>query len=136
MLLGVQNGVLDLRTGQFRDGRADDYITKVAPVTFDAGAECPRWLQFLEEIFADNQKLIPYMRRVAGYIITGVTTEQVFFVLYGVGANGKTTFIETLRHVLGHDFCWSMPFPSASWSDNISGVPASATCRTAARGHQ
>ena len=111
MLLGVQNGVLDLRTGQFRDGRADDYITKVAPVTFDAGAECPRWLQFLEEIFADNQKLIPYMRRVAGYIITGVTTEQVFFVLYGVGANGKTTFIETLRHVLGHDFCWSMPFP-------------------------
>ena len=90
MLLGVKDGVFDLRTGQFRDGRADDYITKVAPVTFDAGAECPRWLQFLEEIFADNQKLIPYMRRVAGYIITGVTTEQVFFVLHGVGANGKT----------------------------------------------
>ena len=95
-------------------------ITKFAPVTFDAGADCPRWRQFLAEIFSDNPELVAYMKRVAGYILTGITTEQCFFVLHGVGANGKTTFIETLRHVLGHDFCWSMPFPSASWSDSIS----------------
>ena len=118
--LPVRNGVVDLVTGTLRDGRADDFITKVAPVTFDADADCPRWLQFLDEIFADNHELVAYMQRVAGYILTGITTEQCFFVLQGVGANGKTTFIETLRHVLGHDFCWSMPFPSASWSDSIS----------------
>ena len=119
-VIGVQGRVIDLQTGVPRDGRADDFITKVAPVAFDAGAECPRWRQFLAEIFSDNPELIDYMQRVAGYILTGITTEQCFFVLHGVGANGKTTFIETLRHMLGHDFCWSMPFPSASWSDNIS----------------
>ena len=119
-VIGVHGRVIDLRTGVPRDGRADDFITKVAPVAFDAGAECPRWRQFLAEIFPDNPDLIDYMQRVAGYILTGITTEQCFFVLHGVGANGKTTFIETLRHMLGHDFCWSMPFPSASWSDNIS----------------
>ena len=119
-LLGVRNGVVTLTSGTLREGRAEDFITKVSPLTFDAGAECPRWLQFLDEIFADNPELVPYMKRVAGYILTGITIEQCFFVLHGVGANGKTTFIETLRHVLGHDFCWSMPFPSASWSDNIS----------------
>ena len=119
-LIAVRNGVVDLPTGILREGRAADFITKVAPVTFDAGADCPRWRRFLDEIFADNPELVDYMKRVAGYILTGVTTEQVFFVLHGAGANGKTTFIETLRHVLGHDFCWTMPFPSASWSDNIS----------------
>ena len=119
-LLGGRGGVIDLQTGVLRDGRAEDFITKVSPITFDAGADCPRWLQFLDEIFADNPELVAYMKRVAGYILTGITVEQCFFVLHGVGANGKTTFIETLRHVLGHDFCWSMPFPSASWSDNIS----------------
>ena len=119
-LLPVLNGTVPLKTGGLRPGVADDLITKVAPVEFDAGADCPRWLQFLEEIFTDNPELVAYMQRVAGYILTGITTEQVFFVLHGVGANGKTTFIETLRHVLGHDFCWSMPFPSVSWSDSIS----------------
>ena len=118
--LGVKNGVVTLDTGTLRDGRAEDFITKVALITFDVGADCPRWLQILDEIFADNPELVAYMKRVAGYILTGITTEQCFFVLHGVGANGKTTFIETLRHVLGHDFCWSMPFPSASWSDSIS----------------
>ena len=119
-LLGVRGGVVDLQTGVFRDGCADDFITKVAPVAFNAGEDCPRWLQFLTEIFSDNPELVTYMKRVAGYILTGITVELCFFVLHGVGANGKTTFIETLRHVLGHDLCWSMPFPSASWSDNIS----------------
>ena len=120
-LFGVLNGVVKLQgTGTLRAGRADDYITKVAPVTFDGGAECPRWRQFLDEIFEDNPELVGYLQRVAGYILTGITVEQCFSVLHGVGANGKTTFIETLRHVLGHEFCWSMPFPSASWSDNIS----------------
>ena len=56
--LPVRNGVVDLGTGTLRDGRADDFITKVAPVTFDAGADCPRWLQFLDEIFADNHELV------------------------------------------------------------------------------
>ena len=119
-IIAVRGGTVDLQTGGLRDGKADDFITKVAPVAFNAGADCPRWRQFLAEIFSDNPELVPYMKRVAGYILTGITVEQCFFVLHGVGANGKTTFIETLRHVLGHDFCWSMPFPSASWSDNIS----------------
>ena len=92
-LLGVANGVLDLRTGELRDGQPGHLVTKTAPIAFDKDAPAPRWEKFLTEIFADNPELVSYMRRVVGYALTGVTSEQCFWVLHGVGSNGKTTFL-------------------------------------------
>ena len=60
------------------------------------------------------------MQRVMGYALTGVVTEQCFWLMYGGGSNGKSTLLETMEEVLGEDFCWHMPFPSASWSDALS----------------
>lgn len=101
-LLGVANGVIDLRTGQLCPPNASMLITKYTPIRYNPHAPTPkRWLQFLHEIFAGDGDLIEFVRLVIGYALTGLTKEQCFFVLYGNGANGKSTFINVLSHILG-----------------------------------
>jgi putative DNA primase/helicase len=107
--LGALNGVIDLRTGQLRDGRPDDRVTMQTAVAFDPTARCPRWEQCIAEMFEFHPELVPFIHRAVGYSITGITTEQVLFLLHGTGANGKSTFIETLKHVLG-DYALNTPF--------------------------
>jgi putative DNA primase/helicase len=100
-LLNVANGTLDLRTGALRPHNPGDLITKLAPVAFDSAADCPRWLTFLARVFDGWPDVMAFVQRAVGYALTGCTTEQVLFFLYGLGANGKTTLIEVLRALLG-----------------------------------
>jgi putative DNA primase/helicase len=100
-LLGARNGVIDLRTGQRRDGQKGDFITKSCGCNFDPAATAPRWIDFLKEIFNDQTDLIDYIQHAIGYSLTGDTREQCLFFLYGAGANGKSTFIEVPVKLLG-----------------------------------
>jgi putative DNA primase/helicase len=100
-LLNVLNGTIDLRRGELREHRQSDLITKLAPVEYDPAAECPRFIAFLDRIFAGNRTLISFVQRGLGYALTGSTREQVLFVFYGVGANGKTTLVIAMLNVLG-----------------------------------
>ena len=102
MLLGVANGVVDLRNGTLRDGRRGDAITMHSVVRYDAGAKCPRWAKFLAEVFDDDDVLIDWLWRAIGYSATGLTSEQIAFLLYGLGWNGKSTLLRVLVDVLGH----------------------------------
>jgi putative DNA primase/helicase len=101
MLLGVSNGVIDLSSGAFRAPSRLDYITKRAHVEYDGRATCPRWVEFLQGIFGKDDALIAYIQRAAGYSLTGSTAEQCLFFLYGTGSNGKSTFLGTLKALLG-----------------------------------
>ena len=122
LLLGVQNGVLDLEDGRLRDGAPADYITKASSVVYDPAARCPRFEQFMQEIFADCPELVAYLQRCLGYALTGLTGEQAFWIFWGLGSNGKSTLIELFGQVvLGlSDYAWTMPFPTASWSNSMS----------------
>lgn len=100
-LLNVENGTINLRTGERRPHRPSDLISKLAPVEHDPRAEAPRWDKFLEEIMADDADTIDFLRRAVGYALTGSTREQCLFFCYGRGANGKSTFLEVLRAMLG-----------------------------------
>jgi putative DNA primase/helicase len=100
-LLGVENGVIDLKHGAFRPSRRDDLITKCAAVTFDPAAACPNWTAFLKTITGDDSELQAYLQRIAGYLLTGSVQEEVMFMPYGTGRNGKSTFRETLHALLG-----------------------------------
>lgn len=103
MLLTVGNGTLNLKSGRLREARPEDLITRATPIDFDSSAECPRWQKFLEEVFAGDRELIDFIQRAVGYSLTGDTREQCLFVLHGGGANGKSTFLETIRKLLdGH----------------------------------
>jgi putative DNA primase/helicase len=101
MLLGCPNGIVELETGTFRPGRPEDRVTLQVGVPYDPQAECPRWLQFLEEVFGGDADLINFVWRAVGYSLTGSTKSQCFFLLHGKGSNGKSVLLSVLRHVLG-----------------------------------
>ena len=100
-LFGVQNGVVDLRDVTFRFPRRENLIMKSAGTAFDLNADCPNWDQFLRTITNGDRDLQAYLQRMVGYMLTGSVREEVCFILYGVGRNGKSTFRETVHTLLG-----------------------------------
>ena len=87
MLLGVRNGIVDLRSGQLRPATPDDLMTMQCPVAYDPAATCPTFTGFLERVTNKKPALLSYLARIVGYSLTGKTTEQCLFFLYGSGAN-------------------------------------------------
>jgi putative DNA primase/helicase len=100
-LLNVQNGTIDLKTGNLRPHQREDYLTKRIPIDYDPVAQCPLWGQFLMQVMCDNVEMVQFLQRAVGYTLTGRTTEQCFFILYGTGANGKSVFLTTVTRLLG-----------------------------------
>jgi putative DNA primase/helicase len=101
LLLGVSNGVVDLRTGTFREARREDYVIKQMGTAYDPNAACPTWEKFLSRVSSENAELISFIQRAIGYSLTACIVEQVLFFLYGTGQNGKSTLAETLKHLFG-----------------------------------
>jgi putative DNA primase/helicase len=100
-LLSCTNGTIDLRTGKLLSHFRENLCTKQVPVAFDPDATCPIWKTFLKRVMNGDRTLIAFVQKTVGYSLTGITREQVLFFLYGTGANGKTTFIETARKLFG-----------------------------------
>ena len=101
MLFNVQNGTIDLRKGELRKHRREELISKISPVTYNPTASAPLWGSFIKRITNGSQGLAEYLARAVGYSLTGETIEHALFLLYGTGANGKSTFLEVLRYVMG-----------------------------------
>ena len=100
-LLNVANGTVDLATGELRAHSRSDYLTKIIEIPYDAKATCLGFSKFLVDTFAGNLKLIGYAGRLAGYFLTGLTSEQKWWMFYGPTASGKSTFIQILHGLLG-----------------------------------
>ncbi|MEU5974281.1 phage/plasmid primase, P4 family [Streptomyces sp. NPDC047315] len=98
-LLTFRNGTVDLRTGRLRPHDQGDLLTYGLGIDYRPDAACPRWESFLAEIFAGMPEMPAYIQRLIGYGITGHVSEQVFSVLWGKGANGKSVLIETVSAV-------------------------------------
>jgi len=101
-LLGCPNGILDLRTGLLRAGEQTDHVTLQVGADFETSATCPRWEQFLFDVFDGNEEMMTYIQRALGYSLTGDTKEQVFFLCVGTGSNGKSTFLSTIEYIWNH----------------------------------
>ena len=100
-LFNVNNGTIHLRTGNFRPHRGNDLIRKLAPVEYDSKAQCPLYMDFLGRITGGDVELMAYIQRIFSYCLSGLTREQKFFILYGPGANGKSTLLEVFRALAG-----------------------------------
>ena len=107
-LLNVKNGTIDIKTGEFREHRQDDFITKIANVEYDSKADCPLWKQFIREIMDYKNEVISFVQTAAGWALTGDISEQTMFILFGTGANGKSTFLNTIMYLLG-DYAIATP---------------------------
>jgi len=100
-LFNCANGTLNLETCELGPHDASHLITKISPIAYQRTAPCNHWLAFLSDITKGNQVLIDYLQRTIGYSMTGDTLEHCLFMLYGSGLNGKSTFVEAVRNVLG-----------------------------------
>jgi putative DNA primase/helicase len=107
-LFNVKNGTIDLRTGELGEHQPDNLITRIANVEYNQNADCPARKQFIMEIMNYNTELIHFIQNAAGWAITGDTSEQTMFILFGTGANGKSTFLNTIMNILG-DYAIATP---------------------------
>jgi putative DNA primase/helicase len=107
-LLNVKNGTIDMSNIEFREHSQEDKITKIANVEFDPNADCPLWKQFVREIMGYKADLIKFVQTAAGWSLSGDISEQTMFILYGTGANGKSTFLNTIMYLLG-DYALATP---------------------------
>ena len=89
MLLGTPGGTVDLRTGELRESRREDGITKTTSVA-PLDEPCPRWIQFLNEATGNDADLIRFLQQWCGYGLTGLTREHALVFVYGSGGNGKS----------------------------------------------
>jgi putative DNA primase/helicase len=106
-LLNTESGTIDLRTGELREHRRDDLITKIASTTYRPDAAAPTWEAFLERVLP-GEDLRAFVQRAVGYSATGDTLEQCMFINHGGGANGKSTFQEAIAATLG-DYAMRAP---------------------------
>ncbi|MEO8358695.1 MAG: phage/plasmid primase, P4 family [Vicinamibacteria bacterium] len=109
-LLGTPGGTVDLRSGELREARREDFITRCAAVVPSA-MPTPHWDALLARALDGDLDLVAYLQRVAGYALTGETREHALMFLYGTGANGKSTVLNALSGVLG-DYAISAPMES------------------------
>ena len=100
--LACKNGIVDLKSGELRIGRPEDYIKSPCPTEYKSNAECPRFHKFLSEIFGEDQGLVAFVQRVIGMGLIGSSFQkQYLIVLSGQGRNGKDTLLSIVGHVLG-----------------------------------
>ncbi len=126
-LLNVQNGTLDLSSDKpvFLNHSPDMLLSKICNAEYDPAADCKDWKKFLLEIMQDNKEKISYLQKIAGLSLTGNTEQETCFILYGsTTRNGKSTFCETLIHLLG-DYALTMKPESLAVKQNLDSRQAS-----------
>ena len=105
-LLNTPREEIDLRSGRVCANTALSFCSKATAVgiggdgLYEAG-DCPTWERFLDRIADGNADLVGYLARAVGYWLTGQTSEHAIFFLYGLGGNGKSTFLETIKGIAG-----------------------------------
>ena len=101
MLLGVRNGVIDLRTGRLIPPDQQQRITLVAGCDGDMSARAPLFESTVREVFSNDMDMVNYFYRSIGYALMGDPKEDVMFIPFGNGSNGKSTIFGVVRQVFG-----------------------------------
>lgn len=101
MLFNSQNGYLDLSNGILYEHDISKMFTRISNAEFTDKIDCPRWELFLHQIFGGDQELIRYIQKAVGYSLTASIREQVMFILFGNGRNGKSVFLDIIAEILG-----------------------------------
>jgi putative DNA primase/helicase len=125
-LLGVNNGVIDLRTGELLQGKPELYITKRTPVSYSPGVRNIRWSEFIDFATGGDKELQEWIQRAVGYTLTGLSNQDVLFLVYGPAGSGKNTFVETIFEALGSEQ-YAGTLPSQELAANNSGVVKSSS---------
>ena len=104
-LFNCKNGTLDLQTGDFHKHRPADMITKLAAVTYDPDATCPRWIKCLNTWMQGDKEIVDYLQRLMGMCLTADICARIFPIFHGSGFNGKSVFLDSCRLLMG-EYGW------------------------------
>lgn len=103
-LLFVANGVLNMRTGELRQPRAEDYLLSRSPINYVVDAACPEFIKFLYQVFSRNsdaESMVTFTQELFGYSLSGYISEQKINCHYGSGSNGKSKILSALMYIAG-----------------------------------
>lgn len=132
-LFGVGNGVIDLKTGKHWASEPTDYISIATDVEYDPNATCPLWDRVLLECMGGDEEMASFLKRAYGYALMANPKESKIFVLYGGGANGKSTISTTIQAVLGEHAIMSDSAAFASSGKDNKGSPREDILRLAGK---
>ena len=100
--LNCQNGVVNLRNGELMPHDSSLMLSKICNAEYDVKKRKPElWLKFLDDVTNGDKDLQEYIQRCVGYSLSGSIQEQCAYFLYGMGNNGKSTFLDTIAELLG-----------------------------------
>lgn len=101
--LNCQNGIVNLRNGELIPHDPNFMMSKICFSEYDNSDKKPEmWLKFLDDVTNHNKELQAYIQKCIGYSISGSTREQCAYFLYGMGNNGKSTFLDTVADLMGN----------------------------------
>ncbi|NRO73864.1 hypothetical protein IMAU20067_00698 [Lactobacillus helveticus] len=101
MMLNTPSGYIDLTNGILHDHDYKKMFTQETGVDFTEKVDCPQWLEFLDQTFNHDKEMIHFIQKAMGYSMTGSNSEQVMFIPYGNGRNGKSVFLNVFKYVAG-----------------------------------
>lgn len=104
-LFNCANGTINLRTGELLPHNSHDMLSIINPIEYHPNAKCERWMEFLNRVLDGKKELMRYVQKAVGYSLTGDIKEQCLFFCYGLGRNGKSTFVGIIRKMLGAYGC-------------------------------
>lgn len=99
--INLKNGIFNLSDFTLYNHDYEQYHTKLVPINFDNHATCPKWLEFLAVVFAEDVAMIEFIQRAVGYSLTGLISEQCLFFCHGSGKNGKSIFFSVMEMITG-----------------------------------
>lgn len=102
-LFNCQNGTLNLKTFEFKEHKASDLLSKISNVVYNPNVKAPVFEKFIDDIMQGDAEKKEYLQKVLGYSMTGDTSLETCFILYGATTrNGKSTLVETIAYMLGN----------------------------------
>lgn len=112
--LTLQNGLYDLDGEKLINHSRNIFTTNLLPYNYDPAAACPRFIQFLQEIFENDQEKIDFIQEAVGYAFHKALPTPGIFFLVGSGSNGKSVFINTIANLVGKDNTSNVSFNALS----------------------
>jgi len=112
--LTLENGLFDLDNGELINHTPDIFTTNLLPYPYDPDVDCPRFKQYLEEVFMNNKEMIKFVQEAVGYAFYKAIPKPALFFLVGIGSNGKSVFLDTITSLIGEENACSISLDSLS----------------------
>jgi|694.fasta_scaffold05780_6 phage/plasmid-associated DNA primase len=124
-VLNFKNGLLDLKTGLFRDRKPDDNICGFLDYDYQVDKKqnlINEIKEMLLKIYNDDKKLLDDILLFYSYCITGRTNEQKFLINIGQGGNGKSLLGDLLRSKVLPLYCAKTTFTTFTTDCNENNI--------------